>query len=203
MWYRNVLSVVLTSLMLELPIPAIAEAPSGSYINDPGHTRLLWKIQHLGLSNYTARVNDVQISLQYSADNPAESSVSTIIDPTSVDTGYPGEEDFDRKISENPEILNSKVFPEIRFASTAVRALGGERFTIDGELTLLGVTRPIALEAQLTGSSAKHPFAKVPALGFHARASLDRTEFGQTFLSGVALGDVVEIEIQAEFLKQD
>ena len=79
---------------------------------------------------------------------------------------------------------------------------GENTMEVSGDLTLLGVTQPVTLNAELMGSMESHPFVKVPALGFQANGTLDRTSFGQTFLSGVALGDMVEIEIQAEFIKQ-
>ncbi|MEL7448691.1 MAG: YceI family protein [Pseudomonadota bacterium] len=178
------------------------KAPSGAYVNDPGHTRFIWRIPHLGLSNYTARINNVSIQLEFDADDPEASSVTATIDPMSVDTGYVGEEDFDAKIATNEKILNAKVHPTIRFASTAIAQKGPTTMAVTGDLTLLGVTRPVTLDVSLSGSSAEHPFAKVPAIGFEATATVDRTEFGLDFLSGSGLGDEIEIEIHAEFLKQ-
>jgi polyisoprenoid-binding protein YceI len=178
------------------------DAPSGNYVNDPGHTRLLWKIDHLGLSNYTARMNSVSIVLQFNAEDIARSSVVATIDPRSVDTGFVGDKDFDAEIASEPAILNASRFPEIRFESTGVTTQGDNRLVVKGELTLLGVTLPVTLNTELLGSMASHPFVEVPALGFQATAVIDRTRFGQDFLSGNGLGDTVEIEIQAEFIKQ-
>lgn len=177
-------------------------APSGSYANDPAHTRLLWRIPHLGLSNYTARMNGVEISLEFDADNPESSNVVATIDPKSVDTAYEGEEDFDAKISNNEAILNSNEHPTIEFVSRRVVRTGPDTLNVEGDLTLLGVTRPAVLEARLTGSTDSHPFAKAPAMGFMASAVVDRTEFGLDFLSGEALGDEIEIEIQTEFIRE-
>lgn len=183
---------------------AIAEdvAPTGTYVNDPGHTRLLWSIRHMGLSNYTARVNDVSITLEYNAEDISASSVRADIDPRSVDTGFPGEKDFNGEISDDPRILNSAEFPEIAFVSRRVTATGADTATVEGDLTMLGVTRPVTLNATLNGELAEHPFVKVPAIGFTAQGSFDRTEFGLDFLSGSILGDQIDIVIQAEFIKQ-
>ena len=178
------------------------EVPSGSYVNDPNHTRLLMRINHLGLSDYTARFNGVKIALELNAEDINKSRVTATIDPRSVDTGYVGDTDFNGEISDDAKILNASKFPEIRFVSSSVEAKSDSRLLVSGELTLLGVTRPVTLDAKFMGSTREHPFVKVPALGFSATASLDRTDFGQTFLSGVALGDEVTIEIQTEFIKQ-
>jgi polyisoprenoid-binding protein YceI len=178
------------------------QAPSGSYVNDPGHTRFLWRIEHLGLTNYTARINNVDIRLDFDANDVASSSVTAVIDPASVDTGYVGEEDFDAKIATNESILNAAAYPTIEFASSTIEKTGPSTLTVSGTLTLLGVTRPVTLDVVLSGSTEEHPFAKVPALGFAATATVDRTEFGLDFLSGRGLGDLLEIEIQAEFIRQ-
>jgi polyisoprenoid-binding protein YceI len=177
-------------------------APTGSYANDPAHTRFLWRIPHLGLSNYTARMNDVEIVLEFDAENPESSTVMATIDPKSVDTAYQGEEDFDAKISNNEAILNSNEHPTIEFVSRRVVQTGPDTLNVEGDLTLLGVTRPAVLEARLTGSTDSHPFARAPAMGFMASAVVDRTEFGLDFLSGEALGDEIEIEIQTEFIRK-
>lgn len=178
-------------------------APSGTYVNDPGHTRLLWKINHMGLSNYTARMNDVAITLNFNAKDITKSTVTATINPMSVDTGFPGEKDFNKEIYSEEQILNASRYPEITFQSRSVKMTGENTMEVTGELELLGVTKPATLNVELMGSLESHPFVNVPALGFQASGTIDRTEFGQTFLSGVALGDTVEIEIQAEFLKQD
>ncbi|MGB5335678.1 MAG: YceI family protein [Woeseiaceae bacterium] len=178
------------------------QAPSGSYVNDPGHTRFLWRIEHLGLTNYTARINNVDIQLEFDANDVASSSVTAVIDPRSVDTGYVGEEDFDAKISTDENILNAAAHPTIEFASSNIVKTGPTTMAVTGDLTLLGVTRPVTLDVVFSGSTAEHPFVKVPALGFAATATVDRTEFGLDFLSGSGLGDQLEIEIDAEFIRQ-
>ncbi|MEM9304059.1 MAG: YceI family protein [Pseudomonadota bacterium] len=177
--------------------------PSGTYANDAGHTRLLWRIDHMGLSHYTARFNDVEIVLAFDAEQPNQSSVTATIDPRSVDTGYPGETDFNAEISDDPRFLDAGNHPEITFVSRKVTATGERAFEIEGDLTMRGQTLPVTLDATLIGALEEHPFAKVPAIGFSATATIDRTAFGLDYLSGgPILGDEVEIEIQTEFLKQ-
>lgn len=178
------------------------QAPSGFYVNDPGHTRFLWRIEHLGLTNYTARINDVTIELDFDADDVTASSVTAVIDPRSVDTGYEGEEDFDAKIAGDENILNADAHPAIEFVSSDIVKTGPDTLAVTGDLTLLGVTRPVTLDVVLSGSISEHPFAKVPALGFRATGAVDRTAFGLDFLSGNGLGDQIEVEIHAEFIRQ-
>jgi len=192
-----------TSLPTALPeaSPASPVAPAGVYQNDPAHTRLLWRIGHMGLSNYTARVNDVAMTLDFDPDNLEGVRLEATIDPRSVDTAFPGEKDFEDEIS-SPLILNAGAFPTIRFTTTSVRPTGARTAEVTGDLTLHGVTKPVTLEAVYNGSLETHPFAKVPAIGFTATTTIDRTDFGIDFLSGKGLADQVDIEVQAEFLRQ-
>lgn len=178
------------------------DAPSGTYANDPTHTSLIWRVNHLGLSNYAARMNDVKITLEFDADNFAASSVKATINPLSVDTGYPGEKDFDGEIASSSDFLNAEQFPAIEFASKEITVTGADQATITGDLTLLGVTKEVTLEAMYSGSTAEHFFAKKPAIGFMAKGAFDRTEFGLDHLSGKGVGDNIEIVITAEFIKQ-
>lgn len=181
--------------------PALA-APSGVYTNDPAHTSLTWKIGHLGLSDFTARVSQIDIELDFNAADLSRSSVTATIGAASFDTGYPyDDKDFNAEIA-SPMIMNADEFPSIRFASTKVIQTSPSSANIEGELTMMGVTQPVILTADYHGSTDNHPFANVPAIGFSARATIDRTQFGNTFLSGQGLSDEVTILIEAEFLKQ-
>lgn len=178
------------------------EAPSGAYANDPAHTSLTWKIGHMGLSNYTARVSDVKIAMQFDAANVEKSTVSATINAASFDTGYPGKDkDFNEEI-ESDMIMKAAQFPTITFKSTSVQQTSPTTANINGDLTMMGVTKPVTLAATYNGSMASHPFVKVPAIGFSAKTTIDRTTFGNTFLSGSALSDNVEIVIETELLKK-
>ena len=178
------------------------QAPSGRYVSDPAHTSVVWRIGHMGLSNYTARFADVSISLDFDAGDFARSTVTARVDPASVRTDYPGaDKDFDAEVAFEPAILNARAHPVATFRSTAVTMTGPTTADVEGDLTLLGVTRPVTLEVTYNGSMAEHPFLKVPALGFSARTTISRAAFGNDFLTGVALADEVELLIETELLR--
>lgn len=187
----------------EAPVSAVVEAPSGTYVNDLAHTSVLWKIRHMGLSDYTSRLTGAEIELEFDAQNLENSSVRATLDAASFDAFYPGtDKDFDEEI-ESPLIMDAAQYATIKFVSTKVTKTSPKTADISGELTMMGVTKPITLQAIYHGSTSSHPFAKVPAIGFNARATIDRTEFGNTFLAkeGI-LGKDVTITIEAEFLKR-
>lgn len=186
-------------------VPALASdvpVPSGAYKLDPTHASLTWQVSHLGLSNYTARFTKFDIALTLDVENPANSTVSATIDPTSVRTDFPGSKDFDGEIA-GEKILNSGSFPEITFVSKSITLGDDNTATIVGDMTMAGVTQELTLDAVLNGALESHPFAKAPAVGFSATGSLDRTTFGVDFLAPNVVGPAVSFMIEAEFVKAE
>lgn len=187
-------------------LPAQAEPitiPSGVYELDLGHASIVWKIDHLGLSNYTARFNDFDATLNFDVENPANSSVTVTIDPTSVDTDYPyaDQKDFNAALVNQENFFNASVFPDITFQSTGIEVTGDRTGKITGDLTLLGITRPVTLDVTMNGFLEEHPFAGgIPAVGFSGTTTITRSDWGMDWGIG-NIGDEVEILIEAEFVK--
>lgn len=184
-------------------VPAKAEVlsiPAGEYALDPAHASLFWRVRHLGLSNYTARLAAFSATVTLDPANVTGSSVAATIDPKSVKTEfpYPEKENFDKTISE--KFLKSGQYPTISFRSTSLVATGPKSGRLTGDLTFLGVTKPVTLDLKLVGLGV-HPMTKKPAFGVSAHGVFKRSDFGSTDLSGV-IGDDVEIMIDGEFQKK-
>ena len=195
------------SALSMIAAPAIAQdiaAPSGAYKLDNTHASITWRVKHMGLSNYTARFTKFDIALNLDVENPANSTVTATIDPTSVRTDYPlaDQKDFDGEVA-GEKFLKSGEHPEITFTSTAVELTGENTAKVTGDLTMLGQTQPVTLDVVLNGALAEHPFAKVPAVGFSATGELDRTAFGVAFLAPQIVAPEVSFMIEAEFVKAE
>jgi len=183
------------------PDPAPIEAPAGTYVLEKTHASLLWRIRHMGLSNYTARFKRFDVTLQFDPADLSRSSVQASIDVASLETDL-ATPDFNAELRGEP-FFNVAKFPRATFSSKQVTATGPRSLRVQGDLAMLGVTRPVTLDVVLNGSMKSHPFAKVPALGFSGKASIARTAFGLNpppIREGV--GDEVELVVEAEFLKQ-
>lgn len=200
---------LVTAGVLAASSPAAA-LESGTYRLDPEHASIVWTVQHLGLSNYTARFDSFDIQLTLNFENPAASSVSATIDPTSVNTGYPGDRDFDGQIATDGRFLNAGQFPQITFTSTSVEMTGETTAVITGDLTIVGVTQEITLDAELVGTLESHPLRGAPAVGFVATGVLNRLDFGVSYLSNPlpniengppVVSPEVRFTINAEFIK--
>lgn len=201
---KGLLSRGLLLIILTLTLPSHAQQsmldgmPSGKYDLDAKHASIVWKIDHFGFSTYPGRFTDFDVALTLDSANFSNSSVSVEIDVSSIETEYPfpEQEDFNAVLAN--DWFKSAEHPKITFVSDTVSALQGDQFTIEGKLTMLGKTLPATLNATLNKSTVKHPLYGKPVIGFSAKATVDRTQWGLSkFAPG--LGAEVDIEIEAEF----
>ncbi len=199
-------SLAVATALACLPLaPAFSQAaaldvPAGEYALDRTHASVTWRVKHLGLSNYPARFVTFDSTIKLDPADVTKSSVTVTIDPRSVRTEFPfpEKEDFDKIVAE--KFLRAGEHPSISFSSTGLVATGATTGKLTGNLTLAGVTRPVTLDVKLNAAK-EHPFRKVPAIGFSATGSLNRSDFGLKDLVPM-VSDEVELMIEAEFLKK-
>ncbi|HEX7047391.1 MAG TPA: YceI family protein [Gammaproteobacteria bacterium] len=197
--------VILVALaILSRPILA-ADVPAGVYTLDLAHASLIFRVDHIGFSNYTARFTRFDATLEFDPENLAASSVVATVDARSIETHYPetDKHDFNAQL-QNEQWLDTAKFPEMTFRSTKVEVTGPNAMRIHGEFELHGVAQPVILDATYNGGYAGHPLEPRARIGFSARGALKRSDFGiaygiPTAEMPMGVGDVVEIIIEAEF----
>ncbi|KRA62332.1 hypothetical protein ASD79_22305 [Caulobacter sp. Root655] len=182
--------------------PATPQVPAGDYKLDKAHASLVFKVNHLGFSHYTARFADFDASLKFDPANPAASSIEATIDPRSLDLPAPPA-GFKTDLT-GPQWLDAAKYPAITFRSTKVEVTGANTAKITGDFTLHGVTKPVTLEAAFNGGYAGHPMDPHARIGFSAHGMFKRSEFGMGFgvpAPGTTMGvsDEVDVAIEAEF----
>jgi polyisoprenoid-binding protein YceI len=181
------------------------DVPAGEYKLDRAHTTLLFRVNHLGFSNFTARFRRVDGQLRFDARNLAATQLTATVDPRSIETDYPDPNyDFNGEL-QGEAWLNAAKFPEITFRTTQVENLGNNALRVHGELTLRGVTKPIVLDATYNGGYLSHPMDPQARVGFSARGALRRSDFGITggipaAGSNLGVGDQVTLIIESEFI---
>ncbi|MEM6410044.1 MAG: YceI family protein [Pseudomonadota bacterium] len=188
-----------TEVAAEVP-SAFADVNPGSYELENTHASLLWKISHNGLSYYTARFTSFDATLELAAEDPTASSVSVSIDPTSVRTDHPDGDEWDAELANGAQFFNAGSFPEITFVSTDITATGDTNGLIIGDLTMLGTTLPVTLEANFNGVASPPWYEGRNVIGFSAVGTIKRSDFGMDALIP-NIGDEVEIIVEAEFLE--
>ncbi len=188
---------------------AVSDAPAGTYVLDPAHTRVLFKVSHLGFSNYIALFTEMDAELVFDPETPTAMRLWARVNPASVETHYPDPAyDFNADIA-GTSFLDAAEFPEITFASTNIATTGENTANVTGDLTLHGVTAPVTLSVTFNGGYAGHPMDPGGArIGFSATGSLNRSAFEMGYGlpapgTTMGVGDAVGLIIEAEFLNPD
>jgi polyisoprenoid-binding protein YceI len=178
------------------------DVPAGAYTLDDAHASLLFRVDHLGFSNYTGRFKAFDADLQLDPQQLQNSTVNVSIDAKSLDVENPPEGFIAELLGAS--WLDAAQFPIINFRSTAVTVTAPNAVRIAADLTLHGITRPVVLDATFNGGYAGHPMDPNARIGFSARGSFNRSEFGIAYgvpAPGTKMGvsDAVEVIVEAEF----
>jgi polyisoprenoid-binding protein YceI len=190
------------------------QAPAGEYKLDPNHASLAFRVNHVGLSNYTARFTRFDGTVNFDPANPTATTVAFTVNPGSVATDAPSPADYrashaprgrnypswNEDLARSPEFFNAGQFPEATFRSTRVEQTGPGTARVTGDLTLRGQTHPITLDVSLVGSTADR-FGGGPAIGFSATGKFNRSQFGFTYPPVPAVGDEVTLQFDGEFVR--
>jgi polyisoprenoid-binding protein YceI len=159
---------------------------------DLSHTRVWFYVNHLGFSEMYGDFTQFDIDLKLDPENLANSTMNASIDTSTVDMRHDGL----NKHLKNKDFFNVEQFPAMRFETTGVTSSGDNRLAVAGNLTLLGVTKPVTLDVTVN-KIGEHPMRKTPWVGFNATTTIKRSEFGMNY--GVpAIGDDIKISIGLE-----
>ena len=170
--------------------PTTALAPN-TYAIDNGHSAVLFSADHLGIGRVWGRFNEISGSITYDDAKPSASSIEVSIDAASVDTNSDGRDDHLRK----PDFLSAGEFPTIDFKSKSVKK-DGDGLKVTGDLTLHGVTKEITADVTHM-ASGDDPWGNV-RVGFEARFTIDRTDYGMTYMASGGRGDEVDMIVALE-----
>ena len=163
---------------------------------DPTHSTIGFSIRHMVFSKVRGRFQKFTGALQLD-DDSAKSWVEVTIDAASIDTGTAQRDTHLR----SPDFFDVDKFPELRFRSTSVEDAGGGKLRVIGELTIRDTTRTVTLDAEPAGRGMD-PWGN-ERIGFAAKASIDRKDFGLQWnqlleAGGVLVGDRVDIELDVQ-----
>ncbi|MBX7515530.1 YceI family protein [Qipengyuania sp. GH38] len=172
---------------------------AGTYALDPAHTLVQWSVSHFGFNDYFGLFGDIEGTMTF---DPADIEASTFditIPITSVAVPSEGLRDHllrPGKDGAEPDFFGPD--PEAaRFVSTSVRRVGDTSAVVTGQLTMNGNTGPVTMLVDFTGAG-QNPMNEARTVGFHARATIDRTQWGIDYLAPV-VGSDVDLDISAAF----
>ena len=191
-------TTIIAAAAFALPAFAIS-APSAAadkFVLDKPHTQILFSIDRGGWTRISGWFEKFDGEVMFDQADVSKSKVTAKIMAESVNTGFAAR---DRHLR-NPDFFNAKEFPEITFESTSITKTGEKTGKMTGDLTLLGVTKPVTLDVTFNRLAASRRNNRTYA-GFTATGRINRGDYGMGF--GLRfISPVVDIRIEALTVKQ-
>jgi len=176
-------------------LPGATTASAETYNVDGTHTSVVFRVEHLGVSHFYGRFNEVSGTFSLDEEDPSSSSIDMTVVAESVDTNSTRRDNHLR----SPDFFNAKQFPEITFTSTDVSKDSYGNFVVEGDFTLLGVTKPVTVKVRKTGEG-ETPMGQ--RAGFETTFEIDRSAYGMSWgIDNGALGDEVRLMVAVEGTK--
>lgn len=199
-WRRLLLGLCLGALLGSSPVGAAGQR----YQIDPDHLSIGFLVEHVGYSKVLGMFRKASGAYTFDEATGALSDVVVTIDSESVFSNHRKRDEHLR----SADFLNSAEFPQMVFRAASATATDGRRYRIEGELELLGQSRPITLQATWN-KSGEYPFGggllggKPYVMGVSARGSFKRSAYGMNYsVDNGWVGDEVELIIEFEAQRQ-
>jgi polyisoprenoid-binding protein YceI len=175
---------------------------TGTYSIDPTHSRIGFVARHAMVTKVRGSFNEFEGSGYFDAADPTKSHLSLTIKAASIDTRNP---DRDGHLKSN-DFFDMDNYPEITFASTAVEPLDADRYKVTGDLTIKGVTKPVSVEFEYTGSATD--LYGNDRIGFEGKTTVNRKDWGVSWnaaleAGGVLVSEKVTLEFEVSAIRTD
>jgi polyisoprenoid-binding protein YceI len=182
--------IIISLLALNLVWGVKTSAATETYVADPAHSSVEFKISHF-FSKVTGRFPKFDASIDVDRAALENSKLKADIDVSSVNTN---QEQRDKHL-QTPDFFDAAKFPKMTFESKAWKKTSENEFEVTGDLSLHGVTKPVTLTVKSLGFGEGMKGAQIS--GWEAHGKLKRSDFGMN-TGAPAVGDEVEIEINIE-----
>jgi polyisoprenoid-binding protein YceI len=175
---------------------------TGTYVLDPTHSRIGFVARHAMITKVRGSFNEFEGSGYLDVENPAASHLQLTIKAATIDTRNAQRDEHLR----SNDFLALDRYPEITFASTSVERIDDEHFRVTGDLTVRGVTKPVTVDFEFTGS-AVDPFGNT-RLGFEGATSINRKDWGVNWnaaleAGGVLVSEKVDLEFEVSAIRSN
>jgi polyisoprenoid-binding protein YceI len=177
----------------------INDLTPGTWNIDVSHSTVGFTARHLMVTKVRGRFTSFSGTVTV-ADDPLQSKVDASVDIASVSTGDEGR---DAHLTTG-DFFEIEKYPTMQFVSTGIVPKGGDDYVMNGDLTIKGVTKPVAFELEFDGV-ATDPWGNTKA-GFSASTDVNRKDFGLDWnvaleTGGVLVGDKIKIELDIQAVK--
>ncbi|MDG5749479.1 YceI family protein [Qipengyuania sp. XHP0207] len=180
----------------------VSQVEAGTYKTDPAHTLVQWSVSHFGFNDYFGLFGDIEGTMTLDPADIASTEFDITIPITSVAVPSEGLRDHLLRPGKDggaPDFFGPD--PDAaRFVSTSVRQTSDTTAVVTGQLTMNGNTGPVTMAVEFTGAG-QNPMSEAQTVGFHGRATIDRTQWGIDYAAPM-VGSEVDLDISAAFERQ-
>src|SRR5438132_11657624 len=179
-----------------------ARAATERYNVDPDHSIVGFSVVHMVVSKTTGRFKDYTGFIEMDPDATTVKAIEAVIQTASLDTNHVKRDTHLR----SPDFFNVEQYPTMTFKMKSYEKIGDNQYMAKGDLTLLDVTKEVALIGTFNGLVPKNPMGNTGA-GFTAHGKLNRQDVRMKWskaldTGGLVVGDDVDINIEIEVIKQ-
>jgi polyisoprenoid-binding protein YceI len=173
---------------------------TGDYAIDPAHSRMGFAARHAMVTKVRGSFDDFEGTIHLDGENPGNSSARVVIKATSIDTRNAQRDEHLR----SNDFLDMDTHPEITFDSTSAEQIDDSTFKLNGDLTIRGVTRPVSIDLEFTGT-ATDPSGNVRA-GFEGSTQINRKHWGVNWNAaleggGLLVSEKVRLDLEISAIK--
>ena len=208
--------IALPLALVALAAPSLSQMPStppgapdksrvtaGNYTVDGTHSMIAWRVNHLGFNDYFGLFGELGGSMTFDPANVAATKltatipVSKVVTVNQALTGHllkPGAD------GAKPDFFGPNAADAVFTSTKVIPGADGMSATVEGNLTLNGVTKPATFTAQFVGAGVNF-FNKAQTIGFHGQSTIKRSEFGLGFFAPL-VADEVKLDITIDFEKK-
>lgn len=187
--------MALRPLLFALLLAAAPPAAAASWRLDPVHCQVLFFADHLGFSRQVGRFPGVSGTIDF---DPGDWTAGRVDVEIAIGSLWLGDAGWERKMLSD-DFFAAEAHPVARFVSERLEPTGESTARLHGQLSLLGVTRPVVLEVT-RNRIGRNTFNLKQTAGFSARTTIRRSDFGMTRMKA-AIGDEVEILLEIEAIR--
>ncbi|SEN79401.1 Polyisoprenoid-binding protein YceI [bacterium A37T11] len=172
------------------------------WVIDPTHSEVNFKVKHLVISTVSGTFTNFEGSLESNSESDfSNGSVNFSADVNSIDT----KQDQRDEHLKSPDFFDAAAHPKITFKSTSFTKKSDDEYTLNGDLTIKGITKPVSLDVEF-GGAVTDPYGNFKA-GFEVTGKISRKEFGLTLspvteAGSVVVGDDIKLQASVQFVKQ-
>lgn len=155
------------------------------WIIDTAHSEVHFKVKHLVISTVTGSFKEFEGEAEATAEAFTDAKIHFSADVNSIDTN---QEQRDAHLK-SADFFDATNFPKLEFVSTSFSQKGGQEYSLKGNLSIRGITKPIELNVEY-GGTAKDPYGQIKA-GFEVSGTINRKEFGLHWTAITEAGNLV------------